>query len=319
MLIEKKIKEALLILKAFGFPKAQQNDRSALTLLAILNLPPKSPWSKCTAPLIGITPIMNFCRNKYGKNYAPNSRETFRKQTMHQFLEAGIARYNPDKPDRPVNSPKACYQISGEAYDTIVTFGTEKWGKTLEGFLKEKGGLAKKYAMEREMQMIPLTVAEGIEIRLTPGDHSQLIKAIVEDFGPRYAPGGEVIYVGDTGDKVGYFSHKRLAEMGVVVDNHGKMPDVVIYFPEKDWLLLIESVTSNGPVDSKRYGELSKLFSNSKPGLVYVTAFPDRAGMSRFLGEISWETEVWVAEAPSHLIHFNGERFLGPYNKRSNY
>jgi hypothetical protein len=36
--------------------------------------------------------------------------------------------------------------------------------------------------------------------------------------------------------------------------------------------------------------------------------------MSRYLGEIAWETEVWVADAPSHLIHFNGERFLGPYD-----
>ncbi|BCH63833.1 hypothetical protein RvVAT039_10490 [Agrobacterium vitis] len=92
------------------------------------------------------------------------------------------------------------------------------------------------------------------------------------------------------------------------------MPDVIIYYPEKNWLLLIESVTSHGPVDGKRHGELAKLFASATPGLVYVTAFPTRRIMAKYLSEIAWETEVWVAEAPTHLIHFNGVRFLGPYN-----
>ena len=97
------------------------------------------------------------------------------------------------------------------------------------------------------------------------------------------------------------------------MDSHGKMPDVVLHFIAKNWLLLVESVTSHGPVDGKRHAELAKLFANATTGLVYVTAFPTRAIMSRYLREIAWETEVWVADAPSHLIHFNGARFLGPY------
>jgi len=140
-----------------------------------------------------------------------------------------------------------------------------------------------------------------------------LIRAIIEDFGPRFAPGSVLIYAGDTGDKWGYFDAPLLAELGVDVDSHGKMPDVVLYIKEQNWLFLVESVTSHGPVDGKRHAELARLFDGSKAGLVYVTAFPDRATMSRYLGEIAWETEVWVADAPSHLIHFDGVRFLGPY------
>ena len=121
--------------------------------------------------------------------------------------------------------------------------------------------------------------------------------------------------IGDTGDKVGYFQKERLAMLGVTVDRHGKMPDVVLYFGKKDWLLLVESVTSHGPVDSKRHNELATLFKSANPGLVYVTAFPDRGIMGRYLSEVSWETEVWCADAPTHLIHFNGKRFLGPYKK----
>lgn len=310
---QQKIDQALSILKDLGLPRAQQNERSALTLLALLDLKPHQEWSNIERPLIGITPVMEFCRDYYGKQYAPNTRETFRRQTMHQFLSAAIVLYNPDDPGRAVNSPKACYQISPAAFDVMVQFGRQEWKKALEDFEKDQQSLATQYAKERVMNMVPVTVAEGKSIDLTPGVHSQLIRDIIEEFGPRFAPGSEVIYVGDTGEKEVYFLRNRLQELGVTVDRHGKMPDVVLYFVKKDWLLLIESVTSHGPVDSKRHEELANLFAQAKPGLVYVTAFPTRSLMSRYLSEISWETEVWVAEAPTHMIHFNGERFLGPY------
>ncbi len=163
------------------------------------------------------------------------------------------------------------------------------------------------------MKKLPVKLATGDTIRISPGDHSELIKAIIEEFAPRYVPDGVLIYAGDSGEKWGYFDKDLLAKLGVVVDGHGKMPDVVLYYPERNWLLLVESVTSHGPVDGKRHEELARLFATSEAGLVYVTAFPSRAAMSRYLGEIAWETEVWCADAPSHLIHFNGTRFLGPY------
>ena len=305
---------ALNIIKSLGLPKAQQNERSAMSLLALLDLKPGTPWSNAKSRLIGITPIMDWIRHNYAKNYAPNTRETIRRQTMHQFCDAGVAVLNPDKPDRPVNSPGNVYQIESAALALVRSYGTEQWHENLTTYLSGQQTLAAKYAREREQNMIPVRIAEGKEIRISPGEHSQLIKAIIEDFGARYVPGGVLIYAGDTGDKMGYFDAVLLAEMGVTVDSHGKMPDVVLYYPERHWLLLIESVTSHGPVDGKRHAELAKLFADSKAGLVYVTAFPNRAVMGRYLGEIAWETEVWVADAPSHLIHFNGERFLGPYS-----
>ena len=311
---QRKIDEALEIIKALGMPRGQQNERSALTLLALLNLKSNGDWSDAKKPLIGITPIMEYCRENYGREYAPNTREIFRRQTMHQFVEAGIALYNPDQPNRPVNSPKTCYQISPEAFELIRMYDTRAWERALENYLEVKPTLAAKWAKPRMIQMIPVQGAEGLKIDLTPGEHSELIKQIVMEFASRFAPASEVIYVGDTGDKVGYFQEKRLAKLGVTIDQHGKMPDVVLYLCKKNWLILVESVTSHGPVDAKRHNELGELFSEATPGLVYVTAFPNRAIMARYLSTISWETDVWCADTPTHLIHFNGERFLGPYN-----
>jgi adenine-specific DNA-methyltransferase len=311
----RKIDEGISILTALGMPRGQQNDRSALTLLALLDLHPSGSWNELRRPLLGITPIMDYARENYGREYAPNTRETFRRQTMHQFVEAGIARYNPDDPARPVNSPNACYQVSEEAVRAIMAFDTPAWDAAVERWLEVRTSLAAKWAREREMQMIPVKVAPGKEVVLTPGAHSELIAEILGSFAPRYAPGAEVIYVGDTGDKVGHFNEESLADLGVTVDRHGKMPDVVLYCREKDWLLLVEAVTSHGPMDAKRHNELADLFSGARPGLIYVTAFPDRMVMARYVADISWETEVWCADAPSHLIHFDGERFLGPYEE----
>jgi hypothetical protein len=312
---QKNINNAIKVLSLLGFPHAQQNERSALTLLALLNLSPWKKWQEAESPLIGITPIMDWVRDNYKKDYAPNTRETVRRQTMHQFVDAGIALYNPDNQRRPVNSPKAVYQIEPETLTLLKSFGTPSWDANIKKYFVKRKTLATRYAKERELSRIPVRIETGKEILLSPGEHNTLIKAVIEEFAPRFVPGGVLIYAGDTGDKWGYFDDAALSKLGVAVDSHGKMPDVVLYYPEQDWLLLVESVTSHGPMNAKRHEELARLFAKATPGLVYVTAFPNRPVMSRYLSEIAWETEVWIADAPSHLIHFNGERFLGPHIK----
>lgn len=300
------------ILVDLGLPRAQQNERSALCLLALLNLTPDKDWDNAENPLMGITPIMDWSRKHYGKEYAPNTRETFRRQTMHQFCDAGIALYNPDNPCRPVNSPKAVYQIEPSTLLLLRKVNTPAWQEELRNYLSNRETLAARYARERLQNCIPVVIDDK-QITLSPGEHSELIRKIIEDFAPRFAPGSTLIYAGDTGNKWGYFDSELLEKLGVQINAHGKMPDVVLHFTQNNWLLLVESVTSHGPVDGKRHDELARLFASSTAGLVYVTAFPNRSVMGRYLGDIAWETEVWVADAPSHLIHFNGIRFLGPY------
>ncbi|WP_372807110.1 BsuBI/PstI family type II restriction endonuclease [Pontiella sp.] len=311
--IKQKIKEALAILQELGLPKEQQNERSALTLLALAGLVPEDEWSAVGSPLIGITPIMDFCRDYYGVNYAPNTRETFRRQTMHQFVQAGLVRENPDDPIRATNSPKWCYQLEGNAKLLLGKHGTGAWDSELKNYLEKVPALKEQYEAARDMEKIPVRYSDGAEVMLSPGTHNKLVKAIIEQFCPRFAPAAEVLYIGDTKEKFAFRCKERMNELGCSTEEHGKMPDVIVFYPEKEWLILIESVTSHGPVDAKRHTELASLFSSAESGIVYVTAFPDRRLMAKYLGVISWETEVWVADSPDHLIHFNGERFLGPH------
>jgi len=312
-MIHPHVEQALQILADIGLPRAQRNERSALTLLALIDLRPDRAWKAAGAPLMGIRPIMDWIRKHYGKTYAPNTRETIRRRTMHQFVQANLALYNPDDPMRPVNSPHAVYQVSPDALALLRLYGRASWDTALPRYLRQWKTLADRYARERQMNRIPVVIAAGTSIHLSPGEHSELIRDIIEQFAPRFAPDSTLIYVGDTGDKTAYFDADRLLALGVSVDRKGKMPDVVLHYTERNWLLLVESVTSHGPVDAKRHEELMQLFAGSTAGLVYVTAFPTRPVMARYLSEIAWETEVWVADAPTHLIHFNGVRFLGPY------
>ncbi len=195
----------------------------------------------------------------------------------------------------------------------LKSFGKPEWKGDLQKYLRTVKTLKKLYEREREMQRLPVRLSEDQEIKLSPGGQNVLVKKIVEDFCSLFTPGGQMIYVGDTQLKWSFYNAKALAGLGVKIEEHGKMPDVVVHHVKKNWLVLIEAVTSHGPVNPKRRQELKKLFAGSSAGLVFVTAFIDRHTMMKYLNDISWETEVWVADSPTHLIHFNGERFLGPY------
>ncbi|MEW6406723.1 MAG: BsuBI/PstI family type II restriction endonuclease, partial [Chloroflexota bacterium] len=253
---EDKIKEALAILNDLGLPRQQQNERSALTLLSLLGLKPASKWEDAADPLMGITPMMDFFEEHYGKKYAPNTRETVRRQTVHQFLQAALIVANPDKPSRPTNSPKAVYQIEPSVLKLLRGFRKPGWKGYLQKYLETVDTLKKLYARERDMRRLPINLANGQQIRLSPGGQNVLVKKIMDDFCPLFTPGGFAIYVGDTETKWAYLDSEALASLGVNIQEHGKMPDVVVHHTEKNWLVLIEVVTSHGPVNPKRRQEL---------------------------------------------------------------
>lgn len=311
---EKRIKDTIEILHELDLPRAQQNRRSALTLLALLDMKMDTPWSDASSPLLGITEMMGYFKDHFGVKYAPNTRETVRRQTVHQFVQAGLILANPDNPSRPVNSPDTHYQIEISALNLMRSYGSPSWGPNLRSYLKSVASSKKLHAKEREMALIPVKLPNGDELKLTAGGQNELIKPIIEELCPRYLHGGIVVYMDDAGKKrkEGALEYLR-DQLDIKIDIHGKMPDVIVHMPEKRWLILIEAVTSHGPIDIKRHNELKDLFQKPDLGLIFVTAFLDRQTMGRYLSEIAWETEVWVAQTPTHLIHFNGERFLGPY------
>lgn len=310
---KQRLTETGKILTALQFGPRQRNETAAYTLLALLDLRPDVPWEDAQAPLRGITPVIDFIAKTYGVRYAPNTRETIRDDAVKFFVEAGLLLRNPDDPNRPTNSGKTVYQIEPSALALLRTFGTKKWTPALEKYLTSRESIKHEIARKRNLARVPVTLPDGSKVALSPGGQNPLIKAIIEQFCPAFAPGGVVIYIGDTENKFVHLEMERLKSLGVTLDSAAKIPDVIVHFTAKNWLLLIEAVTSAGPVDGKRRKELKELFAGCKAGLVFVTAFETRRVMQSFVSQIAWESEVWISEDPDHMIHFNGERFLGPY------
>ena len=305
-----RITEAQALLTDLGFGAAQSNVRSALTLLALCNLPPDKGWADATNPLRGITPLMSFMATHYGKTYAPNTRETVRRQTIHQFLAAGLIVANPDDPARPINSGKTVYRLSDAALTLIQQYGTGAWVTARDAYLAQRATTGD---TPRLLPRVAVRLASGAQISLSAGLHNAVIRAVIEEFVPRFVPGATVLYIGDTDTKFAYVDNDGLVALGLTLDPHGKMPDVILHDTTDDWVILVEAVTSHGPITPLRRADLARLFGTSHAGLVFVTAFADRRAMTAYLSSLAWETEVWVADAPDHLIHFNGSRFLGPY------
>ena len=308
-----KIMEARIILKDLGLPQAQQNEISALTLLALCGVTEVGSWKKAQRSSLKVTKgIMAFMAKQYNRRYAPNTRETVRRQVLHQFVQARLADYNPDNPLLPVNSPNAHYAISEPVLGVIRTFGTKEWQTALERFKAGVGELRKQYVKDRNLNLIPLKLSDGTTIRLSPGRHNQVQAAVVNQFAARFASGSMLIYLGDAAKKDLLMDSKMLKKLGIPIDQHSKLPDIVIYDPTKDWLYLVEAVTSHGPITPKRIVELEEFLKKCSAGRVFVSAFPDFAEFKKHTSELAWETEVWIMEHPDHMIHFNGDKFIGP-------
>lgn len=310
-----KVVEAQKILAALGLPKAQQGEVAAYTLLALADLGKTRPWAEAKRRSLKIHDMLIFIKEKHGKTYAENSRETVRRQVLHQLEQARVVDRNPDEPGLATNSPRTHYALSEAALKAIQTFGTLLFDQEAGRFTKKHGALLEIYRAARQGRLIPVLLPSGEELTLSPGEHNALQAAIVQGFAPRFAPGSLLLYLGDTAKKHLHVEEQGLAVLKIPVTKHDKLPDVVLHLPAKNWLFMIEAVTSHGPVSPKRKRELEAVLENCPIPRVYVSAFPDLKEFKRHAEDIAWETEVWVAEMPDHLIHYNGEKFLGPNPK----
>lgn len=312
-----KIEIAKDILERIGMPTAQQSTLCCLTLLAMANIKKEERFQDATNGWVRIHDVISFIANEYGVIYAENSRETFRKQAMHHFRTAAIIEDN----GRATNSPNYRYRLTGEFLRVVKSIkepnGTcvcEDDDFEIQRFMSRHQSLKDIYASKKQMQKMPVKI-NNQDFTFSPGKHNQLQKAIIEEFAPRFAPNSECLYVGDTIVKDLVKNVEKLNDLGFEITLHDKMPDVVLYREDKDWIYFIESVTSVGPMDPKRIIEIGQMIEKVTAGMIYVTAFLDFKTFKTFSEQLAWETEVWIADMPDHMIHLNGDKFMGPRNR----
>ena len=300
-----KIEQAKALLAEIGMPRRQQADICALTILAMAGLDARTSWKKATNEWVRIHDIIRFANENYGREYAENSRETFRKQALHHFRTAAVVEDN----GMATNSPNYRWRLTEEFLNVLRQGGQPSL--LLEAFKRSHQSLVELYASKKSMAKMPVRI-NGTDFTFSPGKHNQLQKAIIEEFAPRFASGAECLYVGDTIQKDLVKNEERLRQLGFKITLHDKMPDVVLYRPDTDWLYFVEAVTSVGPMEPKRIREITDMTQGVTAGKIFVTAFPDFKTYKHFSDQLAWETEVWLADMPDHMIHLNGDKFLGP-------
>lgn len=306
------LESAKNLLARINMPTKQQGALCCLTLLAMVKLKNGMPWNEATNDWVRIHDVIAFIAENYGVIYAENSRETFRKQAMHPFRTAALIEDN----GKATNSPNYRYRITPEFLAVIQSLQGKdncvcEESSELFMFLYKHDTLSSLYASKKKMQKMPVRI-NNLEFTFSPGKHNQLQKAIIEEFAPRFAPNSECLYVGDTIQKDMVKNVDKLSSLGFEITLHDKMPDVVLYREDKNWIYFVESVTSVGPMDPKRILEIESMTEKVTAGKIYVTAFLDFVTFKKFSEQLAWETEIWIADMPDHMIHLNGDKFLGP-------
>lgn len=320
---KQKIEEALKILTALELPVESMTDRRkkrvAMALLAVANIKSATPWTKAciwgdaSAWNLTTRQIISYWNNHYGENLSRGSYDDVRREDLAYLVEADIVNASAGKPNANTNNPTRGYAISIEAKDVLRLFGDDSWNDCVKEFIYKVGSLKARINKRRNIKKIPVILPTGQRLNLSAGPHNDLQKAIIEEFLPRYAHGAQVLYIGDTHKKALLVDDKKLNDLGFFKLKHDMLPDVVAYDKKRKWIFLIEAVHSSNPISHLRHLKLEKMSSKCKAPIVYVSVFRDRKSFGKWVVDISWETEVWLADSPDHLIHFNGDKFLGPY------
>lgn len=314
--IIKLIDEAIDILVSLGIPiKGQTSrrlERMAMVFLAVAGV--TEQWKQASAiHTLKTRDIIDFCNKYFEENISSGSYDDIRRKDLKLLVLAQIVINSADNPSAATNDPTRGYSLSNDLKKLLNVYGTREWDVLLEVYLANKVLLRDQLARERHLNKVPVTLSNGNTLELSSGNHNILQKRIVEEFLPIYGKDASILYLGDTTNKMLYVDHDTLNKLQFFELSHGRLPDVIAYDVKTNWLYLIEAVHSSGPISEIRLLELKKLTRNCTAEIIYITAFLDRTEFKKWVSEIAWETEVWIADNPEHLIHFNGHKFLGPY------
>lgn len=320
--LQQLINEALYILDQLGIPlegiTLRRRERIGMAFLAVANVKQSGDWKNISCShALRTRDIIRYWNNHFDENISDSSYDDIRRKDLKLTVLANIINSSSANKNAARNDGTRSYALNSEYINLIKKFGDLNWEEDVDKFLSNRETLEEQLSERRDINLIPVTLASGQSLEFSPGKHNELQKCIIEEFLPRYGYGAELLYVGDTSNKFLYLQSERLKNIKFFELSHGELPDIVAYSQQRNWLYLIEAVHSSGAITPVRLLELKRLTEECEADIIYVTAFLNRKTFRQFAPDIAWETEVWISEAPEHIIHFNGEKFLEPYSPKN--
>lgn len=313
------IKEALDILKSVGIPCEGKSERAlermAVSFLAVANV--TGDWKEAKSADDNIRlktrDIIRIVNRDFEENISPGSYDDIRRKDLKVLTLADLVVNSGVNQGSATNDPTRGYGLHPDFKKLIVTYKTKKWANALKTFTQNRLLLSETLARKRNLDKIPVKLPCGKPLEFSLGIHNVLQKAMIDEFLPRFGSDCDVFYVGDTSNKTLHIEEDKLKKLNFFELSHDELPDIIAYSKKHNWLYLIEAVHSSGPMSETRVLELKKALRHCTAELIFVTGFLTRADFRKWTMHIAWETEVWIAENPDHLIHFNGHKFLGAY------
>ncbi|GHT59431.1 type II restriction endonuclease BsuBI [Bacteroidia bacterium] len=313
---QKLINETLDILNSVGIPLQDKTERTlermAICFLAVADVTKDWKDAKENSNLKS-RDIITFVNKHFEEKISSGSYDDIRRKDLKLLVLADLIVNSGVNKGSATNDPTRGYALQPDFKKLIVTYKTKDWKKSLDEFNKRRPPLSEILARKRNLEKIPVKLPNGKPLELSVGEHNVLQKAIIEEFLPRFGSDCEVLYIGDTSNKMLHIEEDELKSLNFFELSHDELPDVVAYSRENNWLYLIEAVHSSGPMSETRVLELKKMLIDCKAELIFVTAFLTRTVFKKWMLDVAWETEVWIADNPDHLVHFNGHKFLGAY------
>ena len=329
---QEKIRQALTLLAEAGLNLRDlppgQRDRVAMAMLAVAGITPAHTWADALSYLedkksdtLSQRKILHFWNANYGTKLADSSYDDVKRKALIHLENMHIVVAGAKNPDAAINDSTRGHALTLEGLHLVRAYGTSGWAAAVSRFKADVPNLMREAEERKKRVVVPVALPSGSELQFTPGEHNKLQQAILRDFLGRFAQDADVLYVADAAKKRDgdaalriHKDEKELAKLGLPALKKGqKIVDIIAYSPSKKWLYLIEAVHSSNPLTPPRHIQIKNWLKNCNVGRVYVTAFQTRKDFRKYATEISWDTEVWIAEAPDHMIHFNGDRFLGPH------
>lgn len=321
--ITRLLHEMLDILQRLGLPMGdltpRRLEKMAMAMLAVSDMHAGKDWAEVRSVAEGqnirTREIIEFINNHFDENISSGSYDDIRRKDLIRPVQMGLVIKSASNPNSDTNDGTRGYALDETFAELCRTFGTDQMDQAFRDFPVDVEYISA-LAAERSVPKISIALAEGINIDLDEGPHNKIQKAVIEEFLPRFGYGAKVLYIGDTSDKLMHKFSSEMQDIGLNIDDRGMLPDIVAFSSSKKWLYLIEAVHSSNPLDPERCIELQRtVLKDCNHGIVYVTAFLDKKSFGKWMPKIAWETEVWIADIPDHLIHFNGDKFLGPHNQ----
>lgn len=289
------------LLRELSFPPSSITNQTAFTILSLADRKPRKgllSGHSCLADGARIHDILNFVRTEFRRKVAENTRESYRKTSLRPLIDAGfVVRHQ-----LATNDPNTYYRLNSEFARLIEGSDDRERAQLLKRLRLGKTSRRR----DRRKDGVSVRISPGQSFLLGTGSHNELEKEVVETLAPALLKHPSVLYLGDTAPRSGFQDRTLMRRLNLPIDTQESLPDVVLYDPDEG-LLVVEVVTSGGPIDSARFDQLRKFARGPHKlgvNVEYLTAFPTRRAFRTFVEQIAWGTSVWIAAEPSNLIHF---------------